>query len=197
MQIRMIVAGSLLACVASASNAQGFVDFSAIPGLDVEPIVEVNVGPLAIALLRNTMLATQSALDGEPDPYLTEMADLLMKLRGIQLRSYGAKENSNELSEFIDDTSRDLERSGWERMMSVQDEGSKVSMLVRMTEQDISGVTVMAIDGTEAFFVNVDATVTVEDLGKILAQFQMHGVLEALGGGMPMLVPPPPARPID
>jgi hypothetical protein len=191
MKIRKIVSGFVVVFVTASADAQGFVDFSEIPGLDAEPMLEVNVTPLAIAVVRGGIQAGLNA-SANPDPQMVELLDLLNKLRGIQLRTYRASDNSRQINRFIDDISEELEDERWERVMSVQDEGSKVRVLMRMSEEEVSGVTVMAIDGDEAFFINVDATISVEDLGKILAHFNMSQFLAPMGG---MPFPLPPAAP--
>ena len=171
MQIRKIVTGFMLVCSTAAANAQGFVDFSDIPGVDAEPMVEVNITPFAISIAQGALRAS--------DP---QTADLLSKLRGIQVRAYNAANNTRQINNFIDNVTEDLEDDGWERVVTVQDEASRVRVLARMDAEQISGVTVMVVDNTEAFFVNIDATVTTEDLGRILAHFELDQMLR----GMPI-----------
>ena len=182
MQIREIIIGLVAVLAAGGASAQGFVDFSDIPGIDEEPFVEVTVTPILIAIMRGALR--------ESDP---QTAELLSKLRGIQLRSYHVSDKSRQINNFIDNVSKDLEEQGWERVVTVQNEGSRVRVLMRLTEEGISGATVMVVDGAEAFFMNVDATVSTEDLGKIMEVFKIDQSLGPLlsGGGLP--APPAPA----
>jgi hypothetical protein len=166
MQIRKIVTGLVTTLLAFGASAQGFVNFSEIPGVDDEPIVEVNITPIAIAIVRGMIGAT--------DP---QTAELLSKLRGIQVRAYDTSSNSRQINNFIDNITKELEGDGWERVVTVQDEGARVRVLLQMTEQAVSGMTVMVMDDSEAFFINVDATVTTEDLGQIMAAFKLQDML--------------------
>jgi hypothetical protein len=170
MKIRKIITGCAVVFVAVAADAQeGFVDFSSIPGVDDAPIVEVNITPFAISLVRGALSAA--------DP---QTAELLSRLRGIQVRSYDVSRNSRQFNNFIDNVTEDLEDEGWESVVTVQDQGSRVRVMMRLSEAGVSGMTVMVMDSSEAFFVNVDASVTTEDLGKIMAAFQLDQMLGAM-----------------
>jgi hypothetical protein len=177
MKIRKIMTGVTAVFVTVTADAQGFVDFSDIPGVDDAPIVEVNITPFAIALLRGALSAS--------DP---QTAELLSRLRGIQLRAYDSSRNSRQFNSFIDNITEDLEGEGWESVVTVQDEGSRVRVLMRVDNGGVSGMTVMVMDNSEAFFINVDATVSTEDLGKIMAAFELDQMLGAMmeeWGGLP------------
>jgi hypothetical protein len=54
-----------------------------------------------------------------------------------------------------------------------------------MTDQEISGMTVMVTDGAEAIFINIDGTITAEDLGRVMAMMPVEDVFGSLRG-MPM-----------
>ena len=183
MEIRKIVAGCTVLLVAMVAEAQeGFVDFDRIPGIDDAPIVEVNVTPFAIGLLRASLAGT--------DP---QTAELLSKLRGIQVRAYDSSKNTRQFNSFVDDVTENLEDAGWESVVTVQNQDSRVRVLMRGTQEGLSGMTVMVIDASEAFFINVDASVTTEDLGRIMAAFQLDQVLAGMMQGVP--APRTPAAP--
>jgi hypothetical protein len=67
-------------------------------------------------------------------------------------------------------------------VVSAQDEGSKVRIHTQMTDQEISGMTVMVTDGSEAIFINIDGSISAEDLGRVMALLQVDDVLGSLTG---------------
>jgi hypothetical protein len=170
--IRTIIAGvfSLATCAGcNGAVAQGGFNFDEIPGINQEPIVAVDVNSVAIGFVR--------AMAQEFDP---ATADMLQGLRGIKLRVYHAAEDNLQFNNFIQNVGERLENSGWQRVMFVQDEAASVRIHMQMTEQAVSGMTVMVFDGTEAVYINIDGTINAADLGKIMAQFNMHGVLQSM-----------------
>jgi hypothetical protein len=60
---------------------------------------------------------------------------------------------------------------------------------MHMTESDVSGLTLMAFDGAEAIFLNIDGSVSAADLGKVMAAFYQSDVFN----GMPLPSTSPPA----
>jgi hypothetical protein len=180
MGIRKITAGLLGLAACTAAVAQGSFNFDDIPGVHQDPIVSVDVNPIIIGFVRSMLTAA-----GDP-----ATAELLSGLRGIKLRVYHAAENSREFSSFIQGAGGRLEALGWQQVMSVQDEHSSVQWHLQMTEEAVSGMTVMVMDDTEAIFINIDGSINATDLGRIMAPFvNMPDVL----GAMPEM--PSPARP--
>ena len=172
MWIRTITAGACVSVISLAACAQGSYDFDDIPGVDVNPTVAINMGPTQIGFLRSMF--------GEIDP---ATADMLSGLRGVQLRVYHDPENQRQrqFNSFIENVTEDLEDAGWMRVMYVQDEGKNARIHMQMTEEEVTGMTVMLFDGSEAAFINIDGTISAADLGRIMAVMGAGDVL----GGMP------------
>jgi hypothetical protein len=131
----------------------------------------------------------RTALQGV-DP---EGAELLRGLRSVKVRVYHSGDNARQFSNFIDDVTNELQGSGWESVMSAQDEGSIVRWYMQMTEEEVSGMTVMAADGSEAIFINIDGTISAEDLGRVLAHVGAGEMLGAMR--LPPTAPAPAIRP--
>jgi len=180
MTIRTIFAGACVLAYGSMAAAQGQFDFDAIPGIDDEPIMAVDISPVMLGFVRGIMAGV------EP-----ETAEMLQDLRSIRLRVYGASDNSRQFNNFIDNVTKELEASDWQRVMFVQDEGSNVRVHMQMTESEISGMTVMLIDGAEAVFLNIDGSISAEDLGKVMAALQAHGMMP------PLAIPAPAGLPVQ
>jgi len=185
--IRKIICGCTLLTVGSVAVAQGAFDFDEIPGIDQAPVIRIDINPVMMRFIETTIRGSDPA-----------GADMLKGLRSVKLRVYhtGTEGNERQLAEntrringFIDNVTEELEDSGWQPVVAAQDEGSKVSMFMQMTEEAISGLTVMASDGTEAIFMNIDGTISADDLGRVMSMLPVKDVL----GSFPM--PPVPGSP--
>jgi hypothetical protein len=185
--IRMIVAGVVVFGFATCADAQGSFDFGDIPGIDQQPKVDINLSQMMIGFLSN--------LTRETDP---DAADMLSGLHGVRLRVYENVKSPARFEGFIDDVTKKLEKDGWQRMVYVQDEDSKVRIHLQMTEQEVSGMTVMVFDHSEAIFINIVGSISAADLGKVLAALPPVGdVFGPLGLPMPKGLPPGSATPKD
>jgi Domain of unknown function (DUF4252) len=185
MLIRKIVAGFVVFGFAAGASGQGSFDFGDIPGIEQQPKVDINLTPLMIGFLSN--------ITREADP---EAANMLSGLHGVRLRVYDGVKSPARVDSFIDDVTKKLEKDGWQRMVYVQDDKSKVRIHLQMTEQEVSGMTVMVFDGDEAIFINIVGSVSAADLGKVLAALPPVGdVLGPLGLQLPKPAPKPSTPP--
>ena len=182
MWIRTIIIGSMGLAASQVTFAQGAFNFDEIPGVNEEPIVAVDLNSVAIGFVRAALAGVDPAT-----------ADIMSGLRGIKLRVYHGESNSRQFNSFIESVGQQLEASGWQRMMSVQDQGSNVQVHMRMTEQEVSGLTVMLFDDGEAMFMNIDGTVSAEDLGNVISAFSRMGMMPTLP--MPGMPPRPTGNP--
>lgn len=177
MTIRKIIIGVCVVVASHSAAAQGAFDFDDIPGIDDAPIAAVDISPVMLGFIR-------AALNGvEP-----ETAAMLQDLRSIRLRVYNASNNTRQFSSFMDNVTEELEDNNWQQVMMVQDEGSNVRVHMQMTESEVTGMTVMLIDGSEAVFINIDGSISAENLGKVMATMQAHGMMP------PLALPIPPAN---
>ena len=180
MMIRKIVTGCLVLSFSGIAAAQGLFNFDEIPGVDQEPAVAVDINEAMMNIIRGVAQAADPA-----------SADVLTGLRSMHLRVYHNGDNSRRFSDFIDDVTVELETAGWARVVYAQDEGSKVRIHMRLTGEEISGMTVMVADGAEAIFINIDGTVSAADLGRVMAALPVGDVLESLS--IPRPAGPAPA----
>jgi len=172
MMIRKIITGCAVVVFSGTAAAQGSFNFDDIPGVNEEPAVAIDIN--------ETMMAFFVTAAGIADP---EGADMLRGLRSISLRVYHDRDNTRQFNNFIDDVTDELRDSGWLAVVSAQDEGSKVRIHTQMSDQEISGMTVMLTDGTEAVFINIDGSISAEDLGRVMAMMPpVDDVLSSLSG---------------
>ena len=166
MLIRKIVTGCVLVSFGGVAAAQGLFDFDNIPGVDEEPAVSVDINPQMMNFFRGIAVAADPAA-----------ADVLTGLRSMRVRVYNNSNNTRQFSNFMDDVTEELEDAGWMPVVAAQDEGSKVRIHMQMTGDEVSGMTVMVADGGEAIFINIDGTVSAEDLGRVMAMMPVQDVL--------------------
>lgn len=168
MWIRKIRTGACLSVISAAAIAQGSFDFDDIPGVDVAPTLAVNMGPVQIGLVRGILAGADPALATN---------DILNGLRSIQLRVYHDTSNARQFTNFIAKVTEELEDEGWEAIMAARDTDKTASIHMQMTAEQVTGMTVMLFDGQEAVFINIDGTISAEDLGRLLAYTGLHEVM--------------------
>lgn len=188
MWIRKIVTGTVFVVVSGSAVAQGAFEFDEIPG--EEPALVVDFNPVMLSFFR--------AMITETHP---EGAALLGGLRSIKMRVYSNVDDTRRFNNFIADVTEDLEDQGWMPVVSAQDEegGSNVRVHMQMNADEVLGMTFMVNDGSEAFFINIDGTLTAADLGRIMALPPVQQALGSMGlpgGAVPGFSrPPPPTSP--
>jgi hypothetical protein len=153
-----------LVCCAVSAQAQDFFDFSDVPGIDADPIVQIDLTPEVFGFM--TVAAGAGAGD--------EAAELLAGIEGVRVRVYEDVRNPRRVAEFIDDAAQRLEQAGWTRPVRIAHEDDRVRMYVRLNEGEITGMTVLASSDDEAVFVSLAGTVNPELLGHVARTFGSH-----------------------
>jgi hypothetical protein len=144
----------------------GFVDFRAIElWFDAEPTLEVNIKG---ALLR--LVAEASRYE---DP---ELADLLVKLKAIQMRGFPLRRaDFEDIERHAERLSRHLEDEGWDTVMHVRDHDERVDMYLRTYRGEIAGLLVMVVEPgeNESVFVNIVGEIDPEQIGRLGRKFNL------------------------
>ena len=174
MTIRSLLAAAALLAICGTVRAQnGYFDFGEIPGLDVEPNVQIDLPP--------AMLGWVSQAAKKDDP---EAAKAIASLKGVRVRVYediGASVQA--VSRFVEDASHKLEGDGWQRTVYVRDGTDKVRIYVKPGEPnaakpEIAGFVVMVVDESDAVFINVAGPLDPEQLGSLASGFGWGGMLD-------------------
>jgi hypothetical protein len=180
MDSKVVLMSGLLAASATA-QAQGDFSFGQIPGLDVEPTVEIDLNP--------TMLGMLGAAAQGVDP---QAVSALAGITSVRVYVYeGISAEIQDVLAFVERTSATLESAGWHPAVRVREQGEQVRVYMKPSAPGadgpagtLDGITVMVTDsgvGDEAVFVNIAGKIQPEQLGKVVGAFGMHGVL----GGVP------------
>ncbi len=199
---RAVVLGAVLLATALAASAAaaaasgqpptrelrqepGFVDLEAFGDFDPDAIkLEINLGGALLRLLG-------SAVEEEDG----EFAQLLRSLRSIQVVVYDAQKVEAEgTSGRIRGVIRDLQRGGWESVVTVRDQGS-MNLLVRSNDELILGLLATFTDDEGSLgFLNIVGDFDPVQIGRLARQLD----LDALDGlDLGGLAEPPPSPPRD
>lgn len=155
---RLIMCAAAIVLTQTA-QAQGAFDFGQIPGVSETPKVQIDLNPAMLNFVREAMIAA--------DP---TVADVIGGIENVRVRVFEIVRDRDELFEFIDDQSGDLERDGWLRTVFVDDDEAKVRVYLKFDDVNATGITVMvAGEGDEAIFINVAGLINPTQLG-ILAR---------------------------
>lgn len=180
MKTRITAIALIWALASGAAHAQaqgGYFDFTQVPGLGEHPQVQIDLGPEMLAFLR---LAT-------PDP---AVSDAFTGLQNVRVLVYGKLEDPAAVFAFVEDSSGKLEGDGWQRIVYVEDEGSKVRIYAKLEGERMVGMTVMIVGDDEsddpsdepgdAVFINIAGDIDPAKLGQIANGVGVDGVLDGL-----------------
>ena len=143
---------------AELASLPGYVDFNEVSGwFDAPANIEVN--------LRGTLLDLISSSTED-----SEFSQLMSGLQAIQARGYPMPSGTeNEVMAHVQELSSQLESDGWERVVSIRDEGETLYIYAKPDGDSIAGLTVMMADPSEreTMFVNIVGSIRPEEIGKI------------------------------
>ena len=145
----------------------GYVDFAPLEKITQEAKVEVN--------LKSPMLGLVSKFMGQEDP---ELRAMLANLKLVRVRVYDlTPEIEKEFLAAGSETTKRLDKAGWERVVRVREDGDRVDVYFKPSAKAewIEGVLIIAVD-SEAAFVNIVGQIRPEDVGKIGEHFDIDGI---------------------
>jgi hypothetical protein len=152
---------------AKIKKLPGYVDFQSMKVFDgKEAKVEV--------FLKEPMLNLVSKFMKEEDQELHDMLSKL-KLVRVQVFDVDAAEEKH-YAEVTEKTTTMLDKSGWERIVRVREEGDNVDIYLFPSKdyESILGIVVMVIEEDEAVFVNIVGEIRPEDISKLGQQFDIE-----------------------
>src|SRR5690606_7349273 len=139
--VSFAAAGVLAVSTAFAQD----VDFSRIPGVNVEPTVQID--------MRTGVLSFVSAFAGATDPSL---AEALAGLERVRVFVYSAVEDRDALANFLETSAQRLEQTGYERTVIAEEGSSKVRVHTKVADTRLAGITLMVLEGDkEAVFIDI------------------------------------------
>jgi len=144
----------------------GYIDLDTIEDwFDREASIIVNV--------KGALLKLVAEASRYEDP---ELADLLHKLKSVQVRGYDLRRvDFEDVQERTRTLARRLENEGWDTVVRVRDDDEDVNIHVRVDDGAIAGMFVMVIspDDDETVFVNIVGQIDPEQIGRIGRKFDI------------------------
>ena len=169
--IRKILTACVTALMALPVMAQedalkdypGYVDFGELSTVFGEPSVQISVG--------ESLLGLVSSLSASEDP---EAAELFKRLNGVRVSVFETDSMADGAVDLVKDVSSRLVDRGWEAVVTVNSVDEQVRVFMMINDSQVEGITVMAIEETEAVFVNVIGSINPEELGKVMGNFDIE-----------------------
>lgn len=130
-------------------------DLSAVYG---EAKVEIN--------LPRAMIQMVTTFARKEDP---EVAALIQGIDRIKVMVYDMKGKPEQAMQAVDTLTRAIRKDDWQPLVSVNEEGSKVRMMSRISGDKMDGLVVMVVDEGqgEAVFINIVGQIDPAQISKV------------------------------
>jgi len=144
----------------------GYVSFSELAAAYGEPRVMINIG--------SSLLRLASAMDHK-EPLA---AAALSRMESVRVHVYDTHGQTGPASERMNAVASMLVSDAWEPIVRVRESGEQVEIFVMQNAERIQGITVMAVDGEEAVFINVLGDIDPSELSGLLEHVDVDMDLE-------------------
>jgi hypothetical protein len=141
----------------------GYVDFGELNSIFGEPTVQIAIG--------ESLLGLVGALSASEDP---EAAELFKRLNGVRVSVFETETMAEGAVDFVKDASAKLSDVGWESVVTVNSKDEQVRIFMKINEDLVEGITVMAVEENEAVFVNVIGDLNPAELEKVMKNFDVE-----------------------
>jgi len=140
----------------------GYVDFGELNSIFGEPTVQISIGASLLGLV--------GSLSASEDP---ETAEMFKRLNGVRVNVFENQQIPAEGLDFVKDISAQLSDRGWESVVTVNSEDEQVRIFMMINGDQVEGITVMAVEESEAVFVNVIGNINPAELEKVMSNFDV------------------------
>lgn len=141
----------------------GYVDFGELGAIFGEPTVQIAVG--------ESLLNLVGAISASEDP---EVAALFSRLKGVRVNVFETAGLAEGAVGYVNDVSAKLAAGGWVSVVTVNSADEQVRIFMKMTNGSVEGITVMAVEATEAAFINVIGNLDPAELGRVMKNFDVQ-----------------------
>ncbi|MFC1690257.1 DUF4252 domain-containing protein [Pseudomonadota bacterium] len=146
----------------SLKDYPGYVDFGELSSIFGEPSVQISVG--------ESLLGLVSSLSASEDP---EAAELFNRLNGVRVNVFETTSMASGAVDYVKETASTLNKLGWEPVVTVNTADEQVRIYMMINNDQVEGITVMTVEETEAVFINVIGSISPEELGKVMNNFDI------------------------
>jgi hypothetical protein len=166
LRVSAAIAAVTLMTTVHAAGAPGEINFGELEPTPGAQFVEVNINSNLIAMVTNF------AKKAEP-----EVAEVLQGLKSIRVNVLGlTDENRTEIQEKITQVRSQLEKGGWDRVVTVMDKADDVGVFIKTKGADVvEGLVVTVLSGnSEAVFVNIVGDLRPDRLAMVGERFNIE-----------------------
>lgn len=139
----------------------GYVDFGELESVYGEPKVMVNIGGMLLSLVG---IATRD------DP---ETSAMLSGLKGVRINIYSTEGQMAPAMEQVNHVKGMLKAANWEPIVQVNEDGEQVQIFMKADDEGMQGLTIMAVDGEEAVFLNILGAIDPTQVGQLMEKFDV------------------------
>lgn len=139
----------------------GYVDFGELMGVYGEPKVMINLGGSILKFVGGMT---------KDDPETTALLD---KLKGVRINVYSVDGNPAAALQKVSQVKSMLQSGNWEPIVQVNEEGEQVQIFIKFGDDLMEGLTVMAVDDTEAVFINIIGQLDPAKLSQVMENFDI------------------------
>lgn len=140
----------------------GYVDFGQLGSVFGEPTVEISLG--------KGLLNFVGAFTADEDP---EVANLFSRLDGVRVQVFEGESMASGAVDLVKGVASNLSSSGWESVVTVNSQEEQVRVFMKLNQDVVEGITVMALDESEAAFINVIGTLDPAELANLMDHFDV------------------------
>jgi hypothetical protein len=140
----------------------GYVEFGELGSIFGEPTVQIAIG--------HSLLNMLGSLGANDDP---DAAALLKRLNGVRVNVYETSGIAAGALDYVKNVSSQLGRTGWESVVTVNSDEEQVRIFMKLNDEEVQGITVMAVEEDEAVFVNIIGNINPDELGKVMDKFDV------------------------
>jgi len=116
-------------------------------------------------------LGLVGSLSASEDP---EAAELFNRLNGVRVNVFETESMAEGAMDLVRNVSSRLSDHGWESVVTVNSSDEQVRIFMMINNNQVEGITVMAVEETEAVFVNIIGSINPEELGKVMENFDIE-----------------------
>lgn len=163
----LLVLGLTASAAWAQSPSEGRVDLSPLAdAIGVTPKVNINFGPAMMAGFAETFRAQNA-----------ELAQVLESVAGLRLMVF-EDINLGPVANQIDNITRQLDQSGWNRTVEVRDDESAVDIFMMESSEFVKGLVLLVRDdGDTAVFANIHGDLDPVFIGRLIGSGDlMNGV---------------------
>ena len=147
----------------SLKDLPGYIDFGEMSDYYGEPKVMINIG--------GSILRFVSGFAAEDDP---EAAEMMRNLKGVRIQVYSTEDaDAGPALDQASNMKSLLQSQNWEPIVQVNEPDNQAHIFMKLNNDKMEGLAVMAVDGNEAVFINIIGQLDPNQLSQVMDNFDV------------------------